>query len=151
MDVNADDDSPVRVRSLVTWRLSRLNRRAHRILTGRLTAAGFSGYQYRLLAALAETGPMSQVELGQRAGLDRSDVTHEIETLSKRSLVERSPDPTDRRRNVVALTEAGAASLEPLDEIVENVQNDLLAGLSENDRREFDRLLDLLLEPTSTA
>jgi len=133
---------------LATWRISQLNKRAHRLLTSRLAAEGYSGYQYRLLAALAEAGEASQIEIGRRAGLDRSDVAGGIALLASRSLVVRSPDPQDRRRNIIALTTEGAATLQTLDEVVTKVQADLVAGLSERDRRQFDRILNLMLDST---
>ncbi|MBD0324005.1 MAG: MarR family transcriptional regulator [Aldersonia sp.] len=134
---------------MATWRISQLNQRAHRLLAGRLAAEGFTGYQYRLLAALVDAGEASQVELGRRAGLDRSDVAGGLDLLAARGLVVRSPDPADRRRNIVTLTTEGATTLEKLDEVVEKVQDDLVAALSERDRRHFDRIIDLLLESTS--
>lgn len=113
---------------------------------GRLAAEGFSGHQYRLLAALAEAGAASQAELGRRTDLDRSDVAGGIDLLADRDLVVRTRDPGDRRRNIITMTPAGTAALETLDDIVTAVQDELLAGLSETDRNHFDRLLDRLLE-----
>jgi DNA-binding MarR family transcriptional regulator len=146
MSPDLENAAPARVSTLITWRISRLSQRAHRLLAGRLAAEGFSGHQYRLLAALAEAGAASQAELGRRTGLDRSDVTGGIDVLVDRDLVERTADPDDRRRNIITLTPAGTAALETLDDIVTAVQDELLTGLSETDRRHFDRLLDQLLE-----
>jgi DNA-binding MarR family transcriptional regulator len=137
---------------LTTWRISQLHQRSHRLLASRLAAEGFTGYQYRLLAALAETGEASQIELGRRAGLDRSDVAGGIDLLASRGLVARSPDARDRRRNIIALTKQGVQTVETLDEVVRKVQADLVVMLSERDRRHFDRILNLMLEsaePTS--
>jgi len=141
-----DDAAPARISPLTTWRISRLHQRAHRLLSGRLAAEGASGHQYRLLAALVEAGAASQAELGRRTGLDRSDVAGGIDLLADRNLVVRTPDPDDKRRNVITPTPAGTAALETLDGIVSAVQHELLAGLSEADRRHFDRILDRLLE-----
>jgi len=146
---NLEDPTPARVSSLTTWRISQLNQRAHRLIASQLSAEGFNGYQYRLLAALSDAGEASQVELGRRAGLDRSDVAGGIDLLALRGLVVRSPDPADRRRNIVTLTSTGVTALETLEVVVTKVQDDLVAALSERDRRHLNRILNLLLESTS--
>jgi DNA-binding MarR family transcriptional regulator len=55
--------------------------------------------------------------------------------------VERTPDLTDRRRNVVTLTTAGRRHLRKLDKLLAKVQDDLLAPLSPGERQQ---LVDLL-------
>ncbi|GAA2042124.1 hypothetical protein GCM10009819_30520 [Agromyces tropicus] len=139
------DSAPERVRDLPTWRIARLHRRSHARLATRLAEHGFTGRQYRLLAALVEAGSASQVELGDRTGLDRSDVAGGVDALVARGQATRSPDPADRRRNVVAPTDAGIAALAALDVVVASVQDDVLAPLSTDERDRFDRLLDRLL------
>jgi DNA-binding MarR family transcriptional regulator len=58
-----------------------------------------------------------------------------VTALAEPGLVLRSPDPGDRRRNVIAVTAAGRRRLTELDEILEQVQDKLLAALSPADRR----------------
>lgn len=140
-----DDPAPARVAELATWQISRLHRRAHQLLADRLAAADFRGYDYRLLAALEEEGPASQVTLGHRTGLDRSDVATTVDRLSARGLVRRSQHPTDGRQKIVELTPDGATVLESLTVTVHEVQDDLLAPLDPSDRALFLRLLAKLL------
>src|SRR5262249_9477228 len=82
---------------------------AHRLLTEKLATAGSRGYHYRLLAALQEFGPASQAMLGRRTAMDRSDVVAAVNELADRGLADRSPDPADRRRNVITITPARTA------------------------------------------
>ncbi|MFC9919611.1 MarR family winged helix-turn-helix transcriptional regulator [Agromyces binzhouensis] len=140
------DAAPERVRELATWRIARLHRRSHARLTAGFAEHGLTGRQYRLLAALVEAGAASQVELGERTGLDRSDVAGGVDALVARGEATRSPDPADRRRNVVTPTSAGASALIALDAVVASVQDDVLAPLSAGERAVFERLLDRLLE-----
>ena len=119
---------------------------AHRLLTDALGAANARGYHYRLLAALDEFGPASQVALGRHASLDRSDVVAALDELVNRGLVERSADPVDRRRNLVRLTPAGRAHFRRLDKILADVQDELLSPLSPNQRQHLTRLLMQVLE-----
>jgi DNA-binding MarR family transcriptional regulator len=119
---------------------------AHRLLTDKLAAAGSRGYHYRLLAALQEFGPSSQASLGRHTGMDRSDVVASVNELAGRGLVNRSPDPADRRRNVITITPAGVAHLRRLEELLDGVQEELAAPLSPAERHELIRLLTQILD-----
>jgi DNA-binding MarR family transcriptional regulator len=129
---------------LPTWLLSQANARAHRLLGTAFAAAGVRGYHYRLLAALEESGPASQITLGRRTGIDRSDVVATLNDLEADGLVTRSPDAADRRRNVITITARGITRLAELDDIVADVQESLLAPLTPDERVQLLGLLDRL-------
>jgi MarR family transcriptional regulator, lower aerobic nicotinate degradation pathway regulator len=129
-----------------SWLISEVSRLAHPLLTGSLATAGSRGYHYRLLAALAEFGPASQASLGRHTGMDRSDVAATVNELVARGLAQRTPDPADRRRNVIRITPAGATHLQRLDELLAGVQDELLAPLSPAERQQLVRLLSRILE-----
>ena len=128
-----------------TWLITQVSGQAHRLIATRLAAAGARGYHFRLLAALAEFGPASQASLGRRAEMDRSDVTAAVSELAAAGLAERTPDAGDRRRNVVTITAAGRARLKQLDQILDSVQEELLAPLSARERSQLTVLLGRLL------
>ena len=130
-----------------TWLISRAFAHSHRLLTEGFAGAGVRGYHSRLLAALDEFGPASQAALGRRTGIDRSDVVAALDDLAERGLAQRSPDPEDRRRNVVTITKAGTRELAKLDKVLAGVQEKLLAPLSAAERKQLIRLLTRLLEP----
>src|SRR6476661_6122186 len=64
--------------------------------------------QARALHELDLDRPISMRELAERLKADPSNVTGLIDRLEARGLVERRPDPTDRRIKGLALTSAGA-------------------------------------------
>ena len=138
------DPIPERLRAQPTWLLSQANVRAHRLLTDGLGAADARGYHYRVLAALADTGAVSQADLGRATGLDRSDIAAATEELEARRFVRRRPDPNDRRRNRVSITAAGRRRLDRLERILAGVHDELLAGLSERERATLVTLLGRL-------
>jgi DNA-binding MarR family transcriptional regulator len=80
--------------------------------------------------------PLLALELGAGAVEDRGED----------GSVERSPDPDDRRRNVVTITPAGAKELRRLDRVVSGVQEELLEPLPAADRAELVRLLTRLAD-----
>ncbi|MET8044101.1 MarR family winged helix-turn-helix transcriptional regulator [Micromonospora sp. NPDC005215] len=143
---SAAPQSPAGLRTTPTWLLNQTASHATRLLTEGFAAHDLRGYHYRLLAALAEDGPASQADLGRRCGIDRSDVVAAINDLAGRGLVVRAPDPADRRRNVISVTDAGAAEARRLGHTLDRVQRDLLAPLSTTEREQLTRLLTRLLE-----
>jgi len=62
---------------------------------------------------LAE-GPMSLSGLAEAVGVDAPYATLIVDSLEERGLVERQPDPADRRRKLVTLTQAGNEAIEKL-------------------------------------
>lgn len=142
----ADDAKPAVLTQKPSWLVSEVSRVAHRLLTGKLATVGSRGYHYRLLAALQEFGPASQATLGRRTGMDRSDVVAAVNELVGRGLADRSPDPADGRRNIITITPAGTAHLRRLEELLDDVQNELLAPLSPAERQQLIHLLTRVLE-----
>ena len=115
-------------------------------MTERFAAADARGYHYRLLAALAEHGPASQAELGRRAGIDRSDVVAALNELAGKKLIERTPDPADRRRNIITITPDGGRRLAHLDAVLAQIQEELCAPLSRTEREQLIRLLTRIVD-----
>ncbi|MGQ5262636.1 MarR family winged helix-turn-helix transcriptional regulator [Micromonospora sp. ZYX-F-536] len=138
--------SPAGLRTTPSWLLNQTASHAARLISEGFAAHHLRGYHYRLLTALAEDGPASQADLGRRCGIDRSDVVAAVNDLAGRGLVVRAPDPADRRRNVISLTDAGADEARRMGQTVERVQQDLLAPLSADERDQLTRLLTRLLE-----
>jgi MarR family transcriptional regulator, lower aerobic nicotinate degradation pathway regulator len=141
MDHGAGAGARLRMTSLPTWLIGQTAAQANRLLAEGFAAEGSRGFHYRLLAALAELGPGSQATLGRRTGIDRSDVVAALNELAGRGLVERTPDPADKRRNIITITPAGTVHYRRLDRAVHRVQDDLLAPLSAAERAQLTRLL----------
>lgn len=139
--------TPARLRGLATWLLGQTSAQGHRLIGERMHAAGVASRSfYSLLVALAESGPTSQADLGRRIGLDRSDVTAAVTDLEERGYLERAPDPADRRRNLVRITERGEKFLGELDKELDGAQEELLAPLSPDERKALMAMLARLVE-----
>lgn len=65
--------------------------------------------QFAILARLAEMGEMSQNHLGRAAAMDAATVKGVVDRLVRQGYVTTRPDPDDRRRLTVALTDTGRA------------------------------------------
>jgi DNA-binding MarR family transcriptional regulator len=97
--------------------------------------------EFALLARLAELGPSSQRELGERLRKDPADMVRLLDAAQERGLVRRDADPGDRRRRVVTLTPDGERELAAKRETAAGVQDELLAPLSAEERRTLHQLL----------
>ena len=108
-------------------------------------AAGMEGevtaMQWAALAKLDECGPLSQNLLGRRVAMDAATIKGVIDRLSARGFTETRPDPTDRRRHLVALTTAGDAIVRRLVGQAVRITEDTLAPLDGEERVALAALL----------
>jgi DNA-binding MarR family transcriptional regulator len=123
---SGDHLTPARLRALPSWLINQLAIAANRLTDRALAGAGARRHHFAMLAALDESGPLSQAELGRCINVDRKDVAETVNTLAERGHVDRSPDPADGRRNIITLTAAGKAHLEHLGALVDAAQDELL-------------------------
>ena len=61
-------------------------------------------------------------------------------------MLERRVNPSNRRRNIVSITPAGSEQLRALDHMVDEIQERVLAPLSQNERRQLTKLLRKLAD-----
>lgn len=142
---------PRRLQDLPSRLLNMAAGYAQRLVGERLATLDSRKWHYATLAALEQFGPDSQSGLSDRTGIYRSDLVATINDLTARGLVVRAPDPADRRRNAITLTDAGRRHLKRLDALIADGQAEFLAPLSPADRAELTRLLKLLVAHHSRA
>lgn len=136
-----------RLRGRVAWLVGRASLQAQRLILQRFAGSELRKQHYGVLASLADLGPASQGPLADRLCLDRSDLVTFLDELEGRGLVVRTADATDRRRKIVGLTPAGEQVLAGLDELVFAADEELLAGLSAEERATLVGLLQRILPP----
>jgi DNA-binding MarR family transcriptional regulator len=73
---------------------------------------GLTLSQMQLLGEISRTGVTTPAELGTRLHVRVQSLTDSINELVSRDLIARRPDETDRRRQLIEITDAGTALLE---------------------------------------
>jgi DNA-binding MarR family transcriptional regulator len=99
---------------------------------------------YQVLAAAAHGAVGSQLALAQRLGIDRTVMTYLIDDLESAGLLERRPDPADRRARRLVVTAQGAALLVELDRRLHAAEAHLLAPLDDESSGSFRSHLRVL-------
>ncbi|MER6028033.1 MarR family transcriptional regulator [Streptomyces sp. NPDC001851] len=102
-----------------------------------------TGPQARLLSLLS-VEPLPMRKLAHKLKCEPSNVTGIVDRLESRGLVERRPDPADRRVKVAAATDDGLRVARDLREGL-HFAREPLAGLSEDERRSLRDLLRRML------
>ena len=112
-----------------------------------LRAHQVSMWGYVVLTALADQPIRTQAALAQSIGADKSRIIGVLDELQERGLIERQPDPADRRVHLLALTGAGRRLRESVRDAIQRQEEErVLAALPEADRAVFLRALRVLSE-----
>jgi DNA-binding MarR family transcriptional regulator len=101
-------DSALRLDEYLPYRLSVASNAVSRLIARAYEDRfGLTIPQWRLIAVLAEDGPLTQQAIGTRTVMDKVTVSRATQGLVKRRLVERAPHDADGRSHHLALSKAG--------------------------------------------
>jgi DNA-binding MarR family transcriptional regulator len=132
----------------VVGRLYRVAKAAGDLATEAYAAFGITRADFDVLATLRRSGAPYQLSpsaLTASLMLTSGGVTGRIDRLEKAGLVRRSPDPNDRRGQLVSLTDEGRALIDEAVGAGLATQDEFLSPLSPAKRRQLDSLLRQLL------
>jgi len=97
--------------------------------------------QASMIVFLSESGPLRQAQLARRLGLGRASTGSMVDQLERRALVERQPDPADRRAWRVTLTPEGEKLVDPITAIDRVLRGELRLDISKSERQQLAKLL----------
>ncbi len=100
--------------------------------------------QASLLAYVADFGESTQTELAEMVDLGRAAIGTMIDQLEARGLLERLPDPADRRVWLVAATDAGREVVDRFYAVDAEFRQQLRQGISRSERQLLAELLERL-------
>jgi DNA-binding MarR family transcriptional regulator len=113
---------------------SRLIRRAYDL---RLEGADLNLSEACLLAYVVEHGPITQTRTAERIGMGRAPAGTIVDNLSKRGLLVRLPDPSDRRVWLLSATKAGLKLAARAAEVESELRVEFREGLSRPERQQL--------------
>jgi len=123
------------------WQLGSVFRRYAQCASTALAELPGGARGYQVLAAAETGGAGTPLALAARMGVDRTVMTYLLDEIEAAGLVERTPDPADRRARRIGLTAAGAAQLASANKRLRHAEEQLLATLSPDERNTFRQLL----------
>jgi DNA-binding MarR family transcriptional regulator len=129
--------APRSIRSLPSWLLGRAAARGRGLVARELEGEGMRMWHHVVLAAVADLGPVAQADLGRSIALDPKDLVGVLDDLEDGGLVTRSPDPSDRRKKAVRLTDDGRRTARRCARAGERAAAELLAPLAPEERDQF--------------
>jgi DNA-binding MarR family transcriptional regulator len=138
---------PDRLGGQIGFVLNKAARQLHAMFTESLEPLGIKPQHYAVLVLLDASGPLSQQAIGQRLYIDRTTMVHIVDDLEKRGLAVRAKNPADRRKHAVSITEPARKVVAEAGRMADSVQEQYLAPLSQNERRQLLQLLKRLLRP----
>ncbi|MFI1995979.1 MarR family winged helix-turn-helix transcriptional regulator [Actinoplanes sp. NPDC020271] len=122
----------------VFWAVSRRMREQTR---REMEPWGIAPSQGRALSVLLTGGPMRLSALAERLRIAPRSATEVVDDLQDRGLVERHPDPADRRATLVALTDHGRATGTSIKSARAAAGERVFASLDPTDRATLSRIL----------
>lgn len=113
-----------------------------------LAPHGLRARSYSVLTMVTEDLRPSQKDLAEFLRLDPSQVVAIVDELEKRGLVERAPDPADRRTKIIVATAAGKHLWAVAADAVRSAEHETHAAISPGERARIAEILRGLAFPS---
>ena len=114
---------------------------AQTLASERLEPLGLSPRAWGVLSTLVEAGPLTQIELATATATDRTAMVYLLDELEDQGLVERVPNPDDRRSYLIHLTTHGKQTQRNTAAELAQQADTLLKPLDPAERRQLISLL----------
>ncbi len=105
---------------------------------------GITVDQWVVLDVLRETDGINQLEIADKTYKDAPTVTRIIDLLSRKNLIKRVVDPSDRRRFNIQLTKEGKEKINEVWPVVKEMRENGWNGLTDEDYTHLLRILDII-------
>jgi DNA-binding MarR family transcriptional regulator len=115
---------------------------------GKLRSSGVEAPQFAVLAALENAGACTQAGLGRMFAMDKTTMSRNLKVLERNGWIETAVG-ADRRQRVLRLTEAGRERLAAAKPEWKKAQDQLRAGMSQEQWDEMFRVLRMVSEVVS--
>ena len=131
----------MKIEECIFYQLSKANQAAARFLSERLAPSKVTAVQGVVLNFLSEGDEITSNRLGQRTKLDSATLTGILDRLEATELVERRPNPADRRAISICLTKKGKKLAADVHKTIEKANGELLTGFGMQEERGLKAML----------
>ena len=123
--------------------IRRLHQHSTHLFQQKVKEAGFdlTPVQFSAMCAIRDTPGIDQATVSAQIAYDRATIGGVIDRLERKGWISRKISKTDKRAREVALTAEGAQVLAQVLPVVRALQDDILGGLSGEERATFVQLL----------
>lgn len=105
-----------------------------RAIDRRLKALGLSSGQLPVFFALAAGDALTQKQLAKTASIEQPTMAATLSRMERNGLIERQPDPRDRRSSLITLTAEGRKKVDEVMAATRAVNEEALSGLQTEER-----------------
>lgn len=102
--------------------------------------------EFILLNMINEKNDQISQNIAIATGKNKSVVMRMIDSLEKKGLVRRTPNPADRRENLLSITDEGERTVRQYHDIEQRLSSELAEGISPDELSVFWNVLDRISE-----
>ena len=143
------ESGPARLERSPIHLLHRVGQCASDIFALEIGDADLTPRQYAILLTVSQNEGLSQTDLVERTGVDRSTLADIVRRMLKKGLLQRRRTKDDARAYAVKLTEEGWRILRTTEPMVKRVDDKILAALAGKQREQFVADLQTIVEALS--
>ncbi|WP_404405511.1 MarR family winged helix-turn-helix transcriptional regulator [Pelagibacterium halotolerans] len=118
-----------------------------RVVDRRLKSIGVSSGYMPVFFALGDGSALTQKALAEIAAIEQPTMAATLKRMERDGLLERRPDPADRRSALIALTPVAREKAREVQQAVRDINAAALSQLSEDERAAY---LDMLARITKS-
>lgn len=107
---------------------------------------GLTSVQSDAMRAILENPGITAVMLKEKMRLSQSTVAGILSRLERKGIIMKSADKSDGRKAILSATKLGEELAETLKTTALETQRELTLGMNDDEKREFDRLLQIALD-----
>ncbi len=107
---------------------------------------GLTSVQSDAMRVILENPGITAVTLKEKMKLSQSTTAGILSRLERKGIIMKSTDENDGRKAVLSATKLGEELAESLKTTAFKTQRELTAGMNDEEKREFDRLLQIALD-----
>ena len=128
--------------------LGQANYALYKDFDAHVRAAGLSSIEWRVLAALHDSPPLTVSQLAQQALSKQPTVTKLVQRMAEQGWLVLQADASDQRRTLVSATASGRRLVKPLVDEARQQEARLLRALGATEKLALKKLLEKLTQPT---